>query len=46
MGDGYYGSLIMKATDQKRHPHLYSDAEVKELRDRLADALDELWQKQ
>lgn len=46
MADNYYGSLIDKATDQRRHPYRYSTDDIKALRDRLAEALDELWRKQ
>lgn len=46
MGDRYYASLVAEAADQQKHPYLYSDAEVKELRRRLAEALEELWQNQ
>lgn len=46
MADGYYGTLIAEAEDQEKHPYLYSPQDVRELRSRLADALDELWKKQ
>jgi hypothetical protein len=39
----YYGDLLDEHEKQTRYPYLYTEAEVKSLRDRLANALEKLW---
>lgn len=39
----YYGDLLDEHEKQVKHPYLYTDEEVRSLRDRLANGLERIW---